>query len=515
MSHPRIHRGRRASGYGFALAALLVAALARPAALEAQDVTLQSAGGNGGDPYSIGCGSKAMVGMQGRSGRSIAQEGVVKVIQALCVQLQADGAWIGDPAPGVGIAGVNEGVFTSLTCPRNHAVSGISGFALNGYVNTVSIWCAPMGAYGKLNGTSTHLNGAISGGLGATWVSTLGTPFGAFLCPDSKPGKGFVGRAHDWVDQIALVCNFPATASPAVKEIALSTSSLTGGGTLTGTLTLNAAAPAAGHHVTLWLNDASLGTLPINPVPFGGGQQMATFSLKTNAVTVPSTVSMTATPSVGAPIGRATLQPPGLKQVSLSASTVSGGGSATGTVELTGKAFDGGVALSLTSLNPAVASVPSAVVVPEAHISATFPVTTNGSPNGGCATIVATYNSVERLARLAIFPTIASPPSTSSKSSGPLALSGSSGSARMVVSFASASTLARTVDLTSSDPAVVTPPAHVEVPAGATAASFVIRVGNGAPGAACALLVARDGSGQVSWLVVGLLGSSIVSVTGP
>src|SRR4051794_8203328 len=61
-----------------ALTIVVVAAPISPAA--AQDVTLQSAGGNGGDPYTVGCGSKAMVGV----GRINTGWGLVLAIQPLC-----------------------------------------------------------------------------------------------------------------------------------------------------------------------------------------------------------------------------------------------------------------------------------------------------------------------------------------------------------------------------------------------------------------------------------------------
>src|SRR5262249_32071188 len=65
-----------------------------------------------------------------------------------------------------------------------------------------------------------------------------------------------------------------------------------------------------------------------------------------------------------------------LSAVTLSAISVTGGGTAQALATLNGTAPVGGVFTALTSSNPAVASVPASVMIPEGATSAEFTVTT-------------------------------------------------------------------------------------------------------------------------------------------
>ncbi|HEX7285213.1 MAG TPA: N,N-dimethylformamidase beta subunit family domain-containing protein [Candidatus Angelobacter sp.] len=67
----------------------------------------------------------------------------------------------------------------------------------------------------------------------------------------------------------------------------------------------------------------------------------------------------------------------GVSTLTLNPSTLLGGNSSQGTVTISAPAGTGGVTVSLSSSNTAVASVPSSVVVPAGNTSAAFPITTN------------------------------------------------------------------------------------------------------------------------------------------
>src|SRR5206468_1255774 len=61
-----------------------------------------------------------------------------------------------------------------------------------------------------------------------------------------------------------------------------------------------------------------------------------------------------------------------VSSVSLSPTSVVGGGSSTGTVTLNAPASAGGIVVTLSSGNPPTATVPSAVTVPSGSTTATF-----------------------------------------------------------------------------------------------------------------------------------------------
>jgi hypothetical protein len=471
----------------------------------AQDVVLQRSGGSGGDPYTITCGSKAMVGFQGRV--IIAPTSAVSVLQTLCVDLNADGTWIGNPAPGVGIAGVNSGAFGSISCPRDQAVSGISGSVLNTYINTVRISCASLGDGGRTHGTSTPASTSLSAG-----VTGFDSPaaFGVFLCPDSKPGKGFTGRAHDWIDQVALICNYPSVEPPAVKAISLSSTTAIGGTSVSGTVTLNVAAPASGTPVTVSTNDGSLAAPQLSAITVAQGQRTASFTVLTNPVVTISRVSVTANPNIGAPSATLTLQPPAIKAVSLSADKVTSGTAVTGTLELTGKAFAGGVAMTLVSDNPLTAGVPASVSIREGQTTATFAVTTGSVRQTSCASITASYNAVPRTDYIVVAPASTATTLTAVGKSASLTLTGTSSSRTLTVSFSTGSTVARTVTLTNSNTAVVNVPSSVQVPANASSASIEM-LPSGKSG--CVIISATDQAGSKSSVRVSFVEGSLLAVS--
>jgi hypothetical protein len=83
-----------------------------------------------------------------------------------------------------------------------------------------------------------------------------------------------------------------------------------------------------------------------------------------------------------------------LSTVKVNPTDVLGGDPATGTVTLNASASAGGFTVSLTSDNPAAATVPASVTVPAGAQSASFPVTTFVVPNPQSALIIGTGGGV-------------------------------------------------------------------------------------------------------------------------
>jgi hypothetical protein len=87
-------------------------------------------------------------------------------------------------------------------------------------------------------------------------------------------------------------------------------------------------------------------------------------------------------------------QVPALASVRIAPTDVVGGTPATGTVTLTSAAPAGGVAVPLTSDDPAAATVPATVTVPAGSTTASFPVMTNVVPNPQSSLIIGTAGGV-------------------------------------------------------------------------------------------------------------------------
>jgi len=492
---------RRRSQKKKCLGAWMMALLALfPAALSAAESVTSGVGGTRGQPYTIGCGTKAMVGVRGGAYNTLLPGVyyVVGFIQPICVGLNADGSWNGTPAPALGqIAGLIQATFASLQCPQNQAVSGISG-GYGIYVDQLRIHCAPLVEPGHLTGAGSLLAGSIG-------YTGQGAPFGPFLCTSNKPGKGFAGRAEQWVDRVALVCDYPSVAAPVVNALSLNSHSVVGGTTVNGTVRLNANALSGGTSVNLSMSAPSSATFQSNPITVPSGTKTAPFVVNTNPVSSSVTNSISASPNTGSLSAAAlAIQAPSLQSVSLSTTRTSPGGSVTGTVSLNGKAFSGGVAVNLTSSDTAAATVPAAVSILQNQTSAHFPVTVRSANQSGCSVISATYNQARQTVLLAV------PTATAIKLS---ITQTSSNSVTATVRFPSSFNAARTLSLVSNKPATVSVPSSVTVPAGAQSANFTITIGGSLPvGANCAVVTAIYSAGNMASVILNIEGRSVSAI---
>jgi hypothetical protein len=163
---------------------------------------------------------------------------------------------------------------------------------------------------------------------------------------------------------------------------------------------------------------------------------------------------------------------PALASVSLSPATVVGGSLSTGTVTLSAAAPTGGAVVSLSSAS-ASATVPASVAVPQGGTTATFAIGTGAVTTSVSTTVSGAYAGVTRSAILTI-----NPPSTvaalASIVLSPARVVGGNSSTATVTLAAAAPSGGVSVKLTSSRPSVVTVPASITVPAGATKASAVV-----------------------------------------
>ncbi len=210
-------------------------------------------------------------------------------------------------------------------------------------------------------------------------------------------------------DPNPAVLLFEGSSTPpsiSISSLSMNPTSVAGGNSSTGTVTLSGAAPAGGAQVTLSRSNTTAATVP-SSVTVAGGATTATFTVSTNAVATSTTVTISAgyggaTRSASLTVTPAPPPPPTLSSLTLSPTSVVGGAqSSTGTVTLSGPAPAGGAQVFLSSSNDA-ASVPSSVIVPAGTSSATFTVRTSAVLISTSATISASYNDTTRTARLSV-----------------------------------------------------------------------------------------------------------------
>jgi hypothetical protein len=252
---------------------------------------------------------------------------------------------------------------------------------------------------------------------------------------------------------------------PSLSSVSLNPTSVAGGASSAGTVTLYAAAPAGGLVVTLASTSASA-TVPAS-VTVAAGQTTATFSVSTTAVAANASATITATLSGVSQTASLTITAASLTSVTLNPTSVAGGTSSTGTVTLSSAAPAGGLVVTLAS-SSASATVPASVTVAAGQTTATFTVTTTAVAANTASTITATLGGVSQSASLGItapvLSTVALNPTSVTggiSSTGTVTLSSAAPAGGMVVTLASSS-------------ASATVPASVTVASGQTTATFTV-----------------------------------------
>jgi len=210
-------------------------------------------------------------------------------------------------------------------------------------------------------------------------------------------------------DQNPAVVIFELSSPPptlSVSSLALNPTSVTGGNSSTGTVTLSGPAPAGGAQVVLSSSNTAVARV-LTSVPVPAGATSATFTVGTSAVTISTAVTVSAsfggvTRAASLTVTPAPPPPPTLASLTVNPTSVIGGlQSSTGTVTLSAPAPGGGAQVILSSNNSA-ASVPFSVFVPAGATSATFTVNTSIVLFSASATISASYNGATRTVGLLV-----------------------------------------------------------------------------------------------------------------
>jgi hypothetical protein len=204
-----------------------------------------------------------------------------------------------------------------------------------------------------------------------------------------------------------LTVSAPSNAA-VISAVALTPQTVVGGSTqgVQVQVSLDQPAPPEGARITLSSNNPGVVNLPASlQIPSGGTIGSANFT--TAAVSTPTQVTIRATFGGSTQSAVLNVTPPAataptLTAITLNPTTVTGGGSAQGTVTLSAPA-SAATTVSLSS-SSAIASVPASVNIPAGSSSASFSVGTTSVASQASVTISAVLGGTTRSAALTINP---------------------------------------------------------------------------------------------------------------
>ena len=384
--------------------------------------------------------------------------------------------------------------FTNTTLKGMYA-----GFATNPAAFGVLVFSGEFSADGATptgNITGAEDIGAPSGPVsGATFTATYS------LASSPTNGKGTMtvtsGTGGNAVIYMISASKFVAVSlsdpNPAVlifeqssvapvlslSSLALNPTSVIGGNSSTGTVTLSGPAPAGGAQITLSSSNTAAASVP-SSVAIPAGATSATFTVSTSSVALSTAVTISASyggvsKAASLTVTAAPPPPPTLAALTLNpASVVGGAQSSTGTVTLSGPAPAGGATVALSSSNTAAVRVPTSVAVAAGATSATFTVSTSAVAASTTVTVSASYGAISRSASLTVAPVPPPPPTLSSLTLNPTSVIGGLQSSTGTVTLSAPAPAGGATVVLSSNNGAARVPSSVFIPAGATSRNFTV-----------------------------------------
>jgi len=346
------------------------------------------------------------------------------------------------------------GVLKSLTVAPSAVVSGGSS------TGTVTL-NNPSGAGGVVISLSSDNPAAV---VPATVTIPAGQQMTTFTV--TTLGVSTVTTANITASMSNITAKATLTINPATLiGVSVTPTTVAGGVSSTGTVTLQGIAGPNGTNITLTSNSASV-SVP-GTVTVAANASTATFTVTTTPVASTTTATITATLGSANQTAAITVTPPSLSSISLAPSTVAGGTPSTGTVTISGPAPTGGMLVGLTSSSTS-ATVPSSVTIAAGATTTTFNIPTTAVSKSTTANIFATISGVAKFATLMITPT-----TLSSISISPNTVPGGTSATGTATLNGPAPLGGITVALNSST-SNATVPASVTIPSGSTSATFNI-----------------------------------------
>jgi len=283
--------------------------------------------------------------------------------------------------------------------------------------------------------------------------------------PPANPPKNPKPPAPPIVSQTKAPIAKPLST---LLTLSLNPTSVVGGKSSVGQITVDSAAPAGGVTVTLSTDNGS--TIVPASATIASGTKAANFTITTLGVASKVTATISATLAGVTKTATLDVLPANLSRLYITPTSVTGGESAVGTAGLDGVAPPAGVTISLSSDSPSM-TVPSSVKIAAGNLTADFPITTKAGSTQINATITAKLGATTVTATIGI-----GSPNLQSVSVSPAAsVGGWSTPQTGTVWLTSASPPGgMPVTVSSSAPAVAPVPATVKVPAGAMSETFSI-----------------------------------------
>jgi len=386
-------------------------------------------------------------------------------------------------------AGQNTGKFTVSTSPVSDQEGADITTSLNGKSQTIPLWITPatltsislgppqVSGGNPSVGTITLIGVAGPGG----YPVTLSSSNSCAIVPSTVTVAAGQSAATFAVKTTAVSstkvvtitaksgeANATATltiAPPVLASISVVPIAVTGGTESTGTATLSGPAETGGVVVTLASNAKQATTPP--SVKIEAGKASTTFIVRTVPVSSEVVAKITGSLNDNSQIATIEINSPVIEKLSVSPTSLTGGASSMGAIQLSGPAPKGGLTVGLGS-NVLSAQVPATVTVLDGRVTATFSVKTLSVSNSLTATVSATLGGVTQKAALKI-----NAPVLTSITVRPSTVQGGKACTGTVAINSAAPSVGLTITLTSSALAA-TVPQTVTIPAGKISAEFVV-----------------------------------------
>jgi len=341
---------------------------------------------------------------------------------------------------------------------------------------------------GSVNPTGTIALSEAAGTNGVRFTlssnntAALAVP-GAVTVPEGQTSIDFTAtsRAVRFGTTVTVTASAATLPVPLVKTATVRVNALgilltvdptspVGGTTATGKITLSAPTAGSGILINVVSNNAAVATPAFNPVRVLPGETERTFPINTNAVAANTLVRFTATTPAGVTAIRTINVLALTVRLTINPNFVVGGlQNSTGTVTL-GTPAPNNQSVTLTSNNPAAASVPASITMPIGATSRSFPIITSTVAADVWVQIRArlasgvstTANIRVQAPRFTEFYVVDSP-----------VIGGDNTNARIRLS-ANAPTGGITINTTSNKPNVASVPSTVTIPAGTNFIQFTV-----------------------------------------